>query len=241
MNILTEFKAFTPAHAIIVLICSALMLGIPLLARRLSPACERPLRLTIALTTLAWQALINAWWLTLAPEGSGDPLPLHVCDVAAIVAGLSLLPAFDDARWMKTLLYFWGIALSTQAFITPVLTKGIASPAFWSFWIGHTQIVGVALYHTLTLRYRPRLQDLLFIFALSLAYAALVTPINIAAETNYGYIGPSKPDKPTLIDALGQWPRRILWSILIAFAAMTVAYLPWPIAARLAKPPTQTV
>lgn len=235
LDVWSEFRPFGLWHGVVVLVCAGVMAGAALWGRSMGVGAERSLRRTIALTTLVWQGLINSWWMFLAPAGAGDPWPLHVCDIAALLGGVSMLPSMGGQRWMRTVLYFWGIALSTQAFVTPVLTVGLSSPAFWSFWVGHTQIVGIAVYHVVVGRYRPAWRDVRFVAGLSVGYAMLVTPMNIELETNYGYIGPSLPDKPTLVDALGPWPRRIYWMILIGLAAQVAAWVPWAVRARLVR------
>lgn len=232
---LHEFRAFSVQHLVVVAVCLAVMVVVPLVGRRQhQPGAggDRRLRQFLGWGTLAWQALINAWWIFVAPEGAGDPLPLHVCDIAAVLAGVSMLTDRPGMRWATTLVYFWGVALSTQAFITPVLSKGMASPAFWSFWVGHTQIVGIAIYHVVALGYRPRLRDLAMIGALNTGYLGVALLANWLLDANYGYIGNSNPDKPTLIDALGPWPGRIVWMLLIANAACVAAWIPWALGDR---------
>lgn len=228
---LNEFRPLTYQHALVVLACVVVMVVVPMIAariRRREERRERVIRKTLGWSTIAWQVWINLWWLQ---SGTGENnLPLHVCDIAAILSGVSLLTA--RARWATTLVYFWGLALSTQAFITPVLEAGMNSPAFWSFWVGHTQIVGIAIYHVAVLGYRPRVRDLGMITAINVGYVAAALVTNAMLNANYGYIGNTTPDKPTLIDALGPWPWRAVWLALIGNAACVAAWLPWAIMRR---------
>src|SRR5205085_885108 len=50
-------------------------------------------------------------------------LPLQLCDLAWITAVYAL---WTRRRWAHALLYYWGLTLSSQAFITPEL----AAPDF---------------------------------------------------------------------------------------------------------------
>ncbi len=68
---------------------------------------------------------------------------------------------------------------------------------------------------------------------LALAWMAVVTPINIVFDVNYGYTGNRLPNGPTLMDHLGPWPWRIATLFLTAQAVCALIYLPWPIARRL--------
>ena len=51
----------------------------------------------------------------------GNTLPLQICDFVAVIAALAFV---RPTRRLQSLAYFWGIALSTQAFITPDLAGG---------------------------------------------------------------------------------------------------------------------
>ena len=178
--------------------------------------------------TLLWQAGSVIWWV--APmDFTSDVLPLHVCDIAAWVAPLAL---WTQVRWARSWLYFWAIGLSTQAFVTPVLRDGFATPHFWLFWVGHLQIVGSAIYDVVVLGYRPKIRDLAVVVTISLVYGAIVMALNLTFGWNYAYIGNRAPESPTLVDHLGPWPFRVLPLVTLAFSAMALAWLPWALADR---------
>jgi hypothetical integral membrane protein (TIGR02206 family) len=181
---------------------------------------------------MAWQAFAVVYWLLPANFRLDQGLPLHLCDLAAWVAPLAL---WTQRRWLRALLYFWGIGLSTQAFFTPVLEEGYGDIRYWLFFVGHTQIVGSAIYDAAVLGFRPRLRDMLTASLVTLAWIAAITPLNVAFDLNYGYVGNQPTDKPTLIDALGAWPLRVLWLILLGQLAFLLIYIPWPLAQRFAR------
>ena len=54
----------------------------------------------------------------------------------------------------------------------------------------------------------------------------IVLPVDIALECNYGFVGPTKPTQPGLIDLLGPWPQGIIPIALLACARMAVMLLP---------------
>lgn len=146
-----------------------------------------------------------------------NSLPLHLCDVAGLLAPVALLTLW---RPLRAVLFFWAIGLSTQAFFTPVLREGCARTDFWLFWIGHIQIVGSAFYDVFALRYRPKFRDFAIGLAANILYFALVLPVDLALSVNYGYVGNTKPDQPTIIDKLGPWPLRLVWIFLIVHGVM---------------------
>ena len=72
---------------------------------------------------------------------------------------------------------------------------------------------------------------------MALAYGGLVLPLDVMFGVNYGYVGPTKPQKPTLIDALGPWPARVFVIVgltMVVFAMMT---LPWQFSRRRGSQP----
>ncbi len=200
--------------------------------RRRMQEHERRYALGIVGIVVIWQIISIAWWLSPARFSLASTLPLHVCDLAPWFGALALLTRW---RFCRAVAYFWGIGLSTQGFITPVLTQGVGQFGYWLFWIGHTLIVLCPLYDILVRGYRPRARDYLYVTICNVAYIAFALPLNIALQTNYGYIGDSVPGTATLIDYLGAWPVRVFYMVLIAQIMMLALWLIWPIAARIPR------
>jgi hypothetical integral membrane protein (TIGR02206 family) len=220
-----SFSPFGWLHAATLITILALTALAVMLARR------RPLPATpTAVERAAGLAYLAAWATTytflLFPPLS-DPaktLPLQLCHWNAVAAAMLLATGW---RWLRPLVYFWGFALSTQALITPALREGPALYAFWFFWTTHGLILGVALYDVLARGYCPTLRDYGIACAGAAAYVAIVLPLDIAFGWNYGFVGPSKPDFPTIVDALGPWPQRLVPIVLLVAGAMALALLPW--------------
>jgi len=58
-------------------------------------------------------------------------------------------------------------------------------------------------------------------------------PLSQAAfDLNYGYFGRETPARPTLVDALGPWPLRVLLMVVLGAVAMTLFQLPWVVRRR---------
>jgi hypothetical integral membrane protein (TIGR02206 family) len=187
---------------------------------------EKRLRRIWCWFIILWQILATLWWLRPSDFRLSESLPLQLCDIVVWVAPIALL---TQRPWPRALLYFWGIGLSTQAFFTPVLVEGPATIRYWLFWIGHTQIVGSAIYDIVVLRYRPTPRDFLRATAANLMYAAIVMPINLAWGVNYGYIGNRLPEQRTLLHALPPWPWRVLVLAVIVQTVMALIWVVWPI------------
>ena len=227
------FRAFTLLHAATLCAIGLATAAAIVLARRRAPAA----RANAAERALGW-AYVAAWgttylYLNLSPlHEAAKTLPLQLCHLNALAAALLLI-----TRWppLRPIVYFWGLALSTQALLTPALGEGPALFPFWFFWATHGMIVGVALYDVFALGYRPDWRGYRTACGWAALYAALVLPLDLAFGWNYGFLGTSKPDVPTLVDALGPWPQRLALIAALVAGAMALALAPWELARRRAK------
>lgn len=220
------FQAFSAAHGLSLLVSGLLIavvvsFGLNAKRRGNEPAATRCLGLIGVALWLAQQA-----YALLLEFNPYDSFPLHICDIAAIVGPLALLLPH---RLLRTVLYFWAFAFTTQGLITPTLERGPATLTFWIFWVNHVSIIGMAVYDMVVRRYRPTPTDLLHIIVFTLGYVAVVAPIDALLDWNYGYLGADTPGRPTLLDVLGPWPWRLVWIILMGAIMLTHAWLPWPI------------
>ncbi|MEL6328765.1 MAG: TIGR02206 family membrane protein [Planctomycetota bacterium] len=174
----------------------------------------------VLLASQTWYVVHGA----LEPNGfePAMDIPLHVCDIGAWIAGIAML--MPSLRWAQTVTFFWGYALTTQAFVTPTVKVGPADAVYWLYWLQHGGLVGTAVYIGAVGRYRPRPRDAA---ALLLATAALLiaaVPINATLGSNYVWIGDTDPDSRTVFDVLGPWPRRAFLIVLIAHAVMALVW-----------------
>lgn len=234
---LDRFVPFTAFHLVTVAVFGGSIAAACWLGRswKETPR-EARFRRTWGWVVLAYQAWYTVWYLLPWNFTWEKSLPLQLCDLAAFVAGLAMV-----TRWRpwRTLLYFWGIGLSTQAFFTPIIQTGLASKHFWMFWIGHTMIVGSAVYDVIVCGYRPRARDLGFafttslIYCLSMFYLDVLLTEELGRPISYAFMGPSAPDNPTIIDRLGPWPRRGAALMAIASLDYLLLWLVWPITGRL--------
>jgi uncharacterized membrane protein YwaF len=60
----------------------------------------------------------------------------------------------------------------------------------------------------------------------------LVLPLNVLLGANYGFVGNSRPDNPSIVDLLGPWPGRLIIIVLLVAAVLALLMLPWEIARR---------
>jgi len=151
-------------------------------------------------------------------------LPLHVCDIVGLVAGVVMI---TPSRQLRAILYFFAIALTTQALITPTGNQDPLTARFWFYWGLHIAILCCSFFDLIVRAYRPTVPDFLFSIYFSIAYIFLILPLNIIFDWNYGYIGNSKPDVTTFVDAFGVWPNRVFYMFSFVILMQLIFFLPW--------------
>lgn len=221
-----SFTQFSLFHAVCVAICAAAVIIVCLFARSLqrSPGTNREPRVASALGGSMGAVAIayTAYFLAPGRFSWQTSLPLQFCDLLVIAAPLSLLTSI---RWIRTLVVFWGLGLSTQAFVSPIVHVGYTHTYFWLFWGSHLAIVMAATYHLAIYRYRSRPADLVTVTVAMCVYAAVIIPLDIALGANYGFAGNSKPGATSIMDVLGPWPLRLVWMFLIQQVFMIVIWV----------------
>lgn len=191
--------------------------------RRLrDPAAVRAVELTIAALGAIASIIVVVWWLQPVRFTIQKSLPLQLCDLVGFIAPLAVL---THARWLRTLLHFWGFGLSSQWIFTPVSPTGPATAAFWISFILHASILGTGWFDYFSGGYRASWRDCRFAILAGVVYLIAMLLVNAALGSNYGYVGNSTPDAWTLVEVLGPWPLRILWISLLAIAAMILVML----------------
>ena len=217
-------------HIITVAVLTAAIVGMCWLGRRLhgTPAGRR---YEIGLSVAVWAIWLGyqAYDFVTLGWDPGNTLPLQICDFVAVIAALVFV---RPTRGLQSLAYFWGIALSTQAFITPDLAGGPESLSFWAFWLYHLFVVGAGVYVVTVQRFRPEWRDLRFAVLMGLVYSVVIFAIDAIFDLNYGYLGRGTPSRPTLLDVLGPWPLRSVFMVMLGIVAMTLLWLPWRAKAR---------
>ncbi len=224
------FAPYGGLHVVSVIACLCVIAAVVMIGRRLDKRGERSLRYALSAFAISVSVLYNvAWnWNGIDPVTG---LPLHICDIGGLIAPLALITL---NRWLRATLYFWAIALTTQAFIQPTLTFGPSVALYWFFWIAHTVILGAAIYDIVVLRFRPDWSDFGRACAVTLGWLAVVMPINILFDANYGFIGDPKAKEliPPFVAALGPWPERVVVISALVGLGFLLALLPWRLAAR---------
>jgi hypothetical integral membrane protein (TIGR02206 family) len=235
MTWLTRFRPFTTFHFVVAALCIAAMIAACLIGRSIrgTPA-ERRFRTAWIVSIILFQLAAFVWWFWPTRFVAAEDLPLHLCRIVVWIAAVALATSRPLPR---ALLYFWGLGLCFQGFVTPLRLDGLQHPYFWIFWVGHLQIVGSAVYDVVVLGYRPTMRDFGLTFIASLAFMATVIPLNVAFGWDYAYLGQGPYRTRNVIDMLPAWPWRPFWLFVIGQLMMFILLAVWQFPAlRRAKP-----
>lgn len=148
-------------------------------------------------------------------------LPLHVCDILGPISAVALVAR---NKWAQSILAISAVPFAIQAVLTPTGVQDPSAPRFWLYWLLHAGILTAFTFNLFVYRFRPALHDLWFNFKLLTAYIAVILPLNILLDWNYGYIGQNKPGEVTALDLFGTWPLRIVPMVIIAMALQTIMF-----------------
>ena len=210
-----------PEHVIALLVIAATGVALVFATRRSSGRWLRVLAVVLVVDEVSW-------WLYLLAGGVpgsrlAQSLPLQLCDVAIFVAAAAL---WTRNRLLVEITYFWGLAGTVQALLTPDLPQHFPSYAYWQYYIAHGGVVSAALMLVVGMRLHPRPWAAVRVAGLTLAYAVVVGIVDAVTTSNYLYLR-SKPPTATLLDALGPWPVYILSATLIGIALFAILDAPF--------------
>ncbi|MBI2496289.1 MAG: TIGR02206 family membrane protein [Candidatus Omnitrophica bacterium] len=218
------FTLWGPDHLTVLGLTAGGIAGLVMTRRRLRGRSDQRLRHVVAAALVANE--LSAWAVS-AVHGVVR-VPLQLCDLAlglAVWALLTTRPAVSEVA------YFWGLAGSLQAILTPDLRLGF--PDYWwiKFFLTHCGVVLSVVYLAVTARVAPTGGSVWRVWALANVYAAIAGLINWGFGTNYGYLA-HKPSQPSLLDYFGPWPWYIVGLEAAALCSFSLYYAPFALAQR---------
>ncbi len=222
-------ELFAAEHVAALALIAAATMVLVVAARRRPGRWLRVFALVLVVDELSWWVYLLAGGqpgLTLAYA-----LPLQLCDVAIFIAAAAL---WTWNRLLVEVAYFWGLAGTLQALLTPDLPQHFPSYPYFQYYIAHGGVVAAALVLVAGLGLHPRRRAVFQVAAITVAYAVLVGAVDAVSGANYMYLR-AKPPSPTLLDALGPWPWYILAASLIALVLFAILDAPF----RLGRTPVK--
>jgi hypothetical integral membrane protein (TIGR02206 family) len=151
-------------------------------------------------------------------------LPLQLTDLATTAGAYAL---WSQRHWAVALTYYWGLVLSTQALITPVLSSpDFPDYRFLAFWSIHLLVVWAAIYLTWGRGHRPTWRSYRLAVAVTAVWAVITLTVNTIAGTDYGFLN-RKPSTPSLLDLFGPWPVYLLVVTVLVLVVWALMTWPW--------------
>ncbi len=218
----TNFRLLGITHLAILAAVPLLAAALAVLQRRLLPG-KSWLRIALGIFLLAdsacWFAYLAAIGQTLFPA----ELPLELCDITLLLVAIELLtlsPAVFD------LAYYWALAGTSMALLTPDLWEQFPSLATVQFFVTHGTVVAATLYLVWSRQAHPRPGSLWRALLAVNAFAAIVGTFDVIFKTNYMYLR-AKPENLSLLTFLGPWPWYIASGDAVACLLFLLLYLPF--------------
>lgn len=216
-----QFTVYGPSHwaTIAVFVVGAVVL-VWFGGRQTQPQSRLLGRVLGAVTAAIYVAMFA---YTLVPPSIERSVPLRLTDLATIVGAYAL---WSQRHWAYVLTYYWGLVLSTQALISPVLkSPDFPHYEFLAFWSIHLLVVWAAIYLTWGRGMRPHWRDYRLVVVVTAVWAGVTMAFNGIAGTNYGFLN-AKPATASLLDLMGPWPVYVV--VASALVAGVWALMTWP-------------
>jgi hypothetical integral membrane protein (TIGR02206 family) len=219
------FEAFGWSHgaAVVVLVVVAALLIVAGRRYRGTPA-ERRFSRMLALAFTVCLIPVEVYYLLPWQPGIKYSLPLQLCDLASIAAVWALW-SYSSTAFALT--YFWGLTLTSQAFISPELhASDFPSLQFISFFGIHGLAPWAAIYLTWGVGLRPDWRSYQVAVLVTIGWGLAMFAFNRQEGTNYGFLN-TKPLTASLLDLLGPWPWYLLSELILGAAAWALITWPW--------------
>ncbi len=190
---------------------------------------KRRVRLLLAGIILATESSWHAWNLVGDTWSIQKDLPLHICSIGI---WCSIYMLATRSYRVYEILFFVGLAGSTQALLTPNL--GIYGlPHFWAVQslASHGLLVIAMIYMTAIEGFRPTWQSVWKTMLALNVYFLFVAGINYVIDSNYMYTM-AKPETASLLDLMGPWPWYIAVCEFVALGLFALLYAPFALSDR---------
>lgn len=217
-----SFQLFGIPHLTVLFLTVAIPVILCMTVRRL-PATGKWIGFGLAGILVANKIAVLSYAIALDTVPWMQRLPMQLCDWVTFIVAAALI---WRGRTLCELAYFWGLAGTLQATITPDLAYGFPHFYFFTFHISHSAIIIGVAFITFGNGFRPVAASIIRAFVWLQVYLVTAVTANLLLEQNYGYLC-RKPLNPSLLDHLGPWPWYILSLEVLALVFFAIYYLPW--------------
>jgi hypothetical integral membrane protein (TIGR02206 family) len=220
-----QFVAYGVSHGVVIAVLAVVAVALVVLGRHYRDTpMQQQLSRVLAVAFAVFLVPVEVYWLLPGQWGIKYSLPLQLCDLAAIAAIWALWSYSSTAF---ALVYFWGLTLTSQAFVSPELTgPDFPSAEFVSFFGMHSLVLWAVIYLTWGVGLRPDWRSYRVAVLVTIGWGVTMFAVNRAAGTNYGFLN-AKPLAASLLDVLGPWPWYLLTELVLGAAAWALITWPW--------------
>jgi len=152
-----------------------------------------------------------------------EDLPLFICRLVSFILPVLF---WTRSKALFGVLYFWVMAGTTNALITPDIEFGLPHFESFFYWIIHAMLVVVILYAVFVFKWKPQKKDIFRAFMWANFYLLCICIFNWGLGTNYSYTM-YKPINGSILDFFGPWPWYLLTGQLLALVLFFLFYLPF--------------
>lgn len=217
-----QFSAYGPSHLTALAVFAIGSAALVWVGRRQTESQARILGRVLAVLTMAIFSVALAY--KLVQPAIDHSVPLQLCDLAELTAAYAL---WSQRKWASTLVYYWGLPLSSQALITPDLNApDFPGHSFLTFFALHLLVVWAPIYLTWGRGMQPGWRGYRFAVITTLAWGAFTFTFNTIAGSDYGFLN-RKPLNASMLDFLGPWPFYVLAEVVIVGAVWALMTWPW--------------
>ncbi len=212
-----EFETFSQQHFYVLFAIGIVAISIILIGRKLAEPSRSDLGLALAGITFSTVILDAVFKLYFGTYDYLVDLPFFLCDAVAL--SLPFVLVFKNRKWIG-IFYFWALAGTFQAILTPDLSEGFPDFQFFRYFIGHAGIMLTMLYTVVIGRIRINWKDFVNAIIYAQLYLIGIHIINHLFQSNYSYTV-QKPPVASILDLFGPWP----WYILVGELFMIVLFV----------------
>lgn len=150
-------------------------------------------------------------------------LPLHLCRLMSIFAPYLIWKR--DRFWLGVF-YFWILAGTLNANITPDIEYGFPHWSYFAYWTMHSFLIIIPIYYVLLLGIKITLKDLNNAFWTANGFVVFSVITNYLLNSNYMYTL-KKPPVSSLLDYMGPWPIYLISGQAVALFLFLILYVPF--------------
>ena len=217
-----QFYAYGASHLMVLVVFAIGSAALVWIGRRQTESQARLFGRVLGALTIAIFSV--ALLYKLAQPTISHSVPLQLCDIAELTAAYAF---WSQRKWASTLVYYWGLPLSSQALITPDLDgPDFPSHSFLTFFALHLLVVWAAIYLTWGCGMRPGWRSYRFAVITTLTWGAFTFVFNMVARTDYGFLN-GKPVNASFLDLLGPWPFYVVTEVAIVGVVWALMTWPW--------------